>query len=378
MLPGLAPPPGVTPDFVHPYSLQKYNVITLTVCMTIHVSLHGQVDSVHVAVDRQLAYNHLQLGLVAIAALNFPLRANGDGVHQWNVPLSHLIRWAQYANALEILLCVVTLFTRASIILLYERIFAPNRISRLYIITQLMFYINIGTTSVFMFIFIFQCVPRSKIWDPTKPGHCLDIFAIYKTSGIFSVGIDSVLFILPQYSIWNLQMSWKQRAKASAAFAMAVLAPVASTFRLVTGIRKGKNPDMTYATFPIGLWSAAELTTGIVCSCFPAFRAFTRVAVPKIASKLSSIRSSTASTKPTPSSATSSRGPKPNDPGNRSDRSYHELGSISYHDYLPNRPSMMTAEQVLADGGIWKSMMVESEEEFAGMERKGRVKARGG
>ena len=35
MLPGLAPPPGVTPDFVHPYSLQKYNVITLSVCMTV-------------------------------------------------------------------------------------------------------------------------------------------------------------------------------------------------------------------------------------------------------------------------------------------------------------------------------------------------------
>ena len=35
MLPGMTPPPGVTSDFVHPYSLQKYNVITLSVCMTV-------------------------------------------------------------------------------------------------------------------------------------------------------------------------------------------------------------------------------------------------------------------------------------------------------------------------------------------------------
>ena len=38
---------------------------------------------------------------------------------------------------------------------------------------------------------------------------------------------------------------------------------------------------------------------------------------------------------------------------------------------------MMTAEQVLADGGIWKSMMVESEEGFARMEGKG-GRGRGG
>lgn len=35
MLPGMAPPPGVTSDFVHPYSLQRYNLITLTICMTV-------------------------------------------------------------------------------------------------------------------------------------------------------------------------------------------------------------------------------------------------------------------------------------------------------------------------------------------------------
>lgn len=35
MLPGMAPPPGVTSNFVDPQSLQIYNVITLTVCMTI-------------------------------------------------------------------------------------------------------------------------------------------------------------------------------------------------------------------------------------------------------------------------------------------------------------------------------------------------------
>lgn len=35
MLPGMPPPPGVTSDFVHPYSLQSYNSITVAICMTL-------------------------------------------------------------------------------------------------------------------------------------------------------------------------------------------------------------------------------------------------------------------------------------------------------------------------------------------------------
>lgn len=74
-----------------------------------------------------------------------------------------------------------------------------------------------------MFTFIFECIPRSKLWDPNLPGHCLDLFAIYYSSGIYNILVDAMLFILPQYSIWTLQMSWGRKAKVAAAFAIALL-----------------------------------------------------------------------------------------------------------------------------------------------------------
>lgn len=201
----------------------------------------GKCTQRHGASSPPSANGPIQLGLVAFAAMNFPLRANGDGVHQWNVPLSHLIRWAQVcatkslsdiettltnlqlANIAEVLICVVTLLTRVSIILLYGRIFAPNRSTRLYYVTWFMFYITIVGTLVFMFTFIFECIPRSKLWDPNLPGHCLDPFAIYYSSGIYNILADAILFILPQYSIWTLQMPLGRKIKFSAAFAMALL-----------------------------------------------------------------------------------------------------------------------------------------------------------
>lgn len=33
--PGLAPPPGVTPDFVSPYTLQPYQALTVVACIII-------------------------------------------------------------------------------------------------------------------------------------------------------------------------------------------------------------------------------------------------------------------------------------------------------------------------------------------------------
>lgn len=201
----------------------------------------GKCTQRHGASSLLSANDPLQLGMVAFAALNIPLRANGDGVHQWNVPLSHLIRWAQVcatksrsdieatltnlqlANVEEVLICVVTLLTRVSIILLYGRIFAPNRFTKLFYVTWFMFYFTIVGTLIFMFTFIFECIPRSKLWDPNLPGHCLNPFAIFYSSGIYNILADVILFILPQYSIWTLAMSFGRKVKVSAAFAMALL-----------------------------------------------------------------------------------------------------------------------------------------------------------
>lgn len=86
-----------------------------------------------------------------------------------------------------------------------------------------MFYVNLIGSLTFMFTFICECIPRSKLWDPNLPGRCLNPFAIYYSSGIYNILVDSVLFILPQYSIWTLRMPVGRKAKVSAAFAMALL-----------------------------------------------------------------------------------------------------------------------------------------------------------
>lgn len=117
------------------------------------------------------------------------------------------------------------------------------------------------------------------------------------------------------------------------------------------------------------LHSFAEMTTGIVVSCFPAFSAFItfmRTTYPTVSSKLSSLRSpNSAPARIGPFSAASSAGPVLSDAENQSGGSYYELGSITYHEGLVKNPAV-NAEHVLADGGIRKTMRVESVEDFSG------------
>lgn len=69
-----------------------------------------------------------------------------------------------------------------------------------------------------LFITIFQCTPRAKIWNPAIPGTCLNYQAYIFATGIFNVVSDIIMLVFPMICIWNLQMSFKRKLGVSAVF----------------------------------------------------------------------------------------------------------------------------------------------------------------
>ncbi|MCJ1422182.1 hypothetical protein MMC29_000061 [Sticta canariensis] len=57
--------------------------------------------------------------------------------------------------------------------------------------------------------------------------------------------------------------------------------------RLIISIRNSNVEDLTYAWFGEFLWSSAEITSGILCSCFPVLPSFVRYFYGKVTTKLS-------------------------------------------------------------------------------------------
>ena len=132
----------------------------------------------------------------------------------------------QWVDLSAILYAPTIFFIKLSILLLYLRIFVPNRKANMFtfvgvhaILWPILIFYLIHTS--FM---IFICNPREKAWNPyIKHGHCFDFTATFKSTGLFNVISDFAILILPIRSVWKLQLPRKKKIGIYAIFATGFL-----------------------------------------------------------------------------------------------------------------------------------------------------------
>lgn len=105
----------------------------------------------------------------------------------------------------------VMLCTKLAILLLYRRVFLPQRGGffdwglRFFMLILGLFYF--ATTIVK----IWECSPRARIWDKSIPGTCVNVASLLNTSGLFNTVTDILILLVPVKSVWNLQMTRKRK-----------------------------------------------------------------------------------------------------------------------------------------------------------------------
>lgn len=70
---------------------------------------------------------------------------------------------------------------------------------------------------------IVPCTPRQRAWNPFITGHCININALYQSSGVINAVSDFVILILPMKPIWDLQMPLRRKILMVAVFATGAL-----------------------------------------------------------------------------------------------------------------------------------------------------------
>ena len=83
------------------------------------------------------------------------------------------------------------MFTKVSVLWLYRRVFAPMRWSPLDIIIVSLVIIMVAFYVSTTIVKILECIPRSRIFDKSIPGHCVEFVS---PSIVFQNATDS-----PQY-----------------------------------------------------------------------------------------------------------------------------------------------------------------------------------
>ncbi|KAF2272788.1 uncharacterized protein EI97DRAFT_196094 [Westerdykella ornata] len=211
------------------------------------------------------------VNFIALVTLGYTFPNVGMGKHAWDIPLASYSRLAELLNIQQAVYMPAILFTKLAILLQLVDIFVPTQLpknSRWYSLYSLIAS-NVLFFTVLMFVEIFQCVPRQKIWNPTLHGRCIDINKTFIATGVINVIDDFIILIIPLVWTWKLQLRLKQKVGVSAIFATGFFACITSVMRLIESIKSLDNPDISHSLLPVSLWALAEVSAGLVVCCLP-------------------------------------------------------------------------------------------------------------
>ncbi|MCJ1242663.1 hypothetical protein MMC14_010672 [Varicellaria rhodocarpa] len=272
--PGLEPPPGITPNFENPPSIQSISYAVSAICLFITTLAVGLRIFTKIRVDRNLKLEDYAsvfswLCFIAYTGLVLTNTISGVGRHQWDVPILNVVSIFRITSYIDILYGPLIFAAKLSILLQFKRIFVPRQKNVIYWCIYIIIWLNLLFYLIDTFVVAFACSPREKIWNPTIPGHCVNNNLNFVVTGICNIVSDFSILLLPLYSIWLLQLPFKKKLAVSAIFATGLFACISSILRLVYTVILLNTADTTYVILQIGLWTLAEITSVIICGTLP-------------------------------------------------------------------------------------------------------------
>ncbi|KAM0724139.1 hypothetical protein Q7P37_000020 [Cladosporium fusiforme] len=207
----------------------------------------------------------------------------GTGQHHRDiVPQSDIPTALKYWWLCEPLFIIATMAIKAAIALMLLRL-SVSKIHRAIV------WINFAVTqlysTIFFFIFLFQCYPSAYFWTRFTGGEgsCMNpnivVFTFYGYSAVACV-TDWVFAILPAFLVWELQMSRREKASVIVVLATGALASAATIARFPYLHGMSDEADFLYATIEVAIWSTIELNLGCTAACCATLRPLFRKIIP--------------------------------------------------------------------------------------------------
>ncbi|KAI4170465.1 MAG: hypothetical protein LQ343_004968 [Gyalolechia ehrenbergii] len=247
-LPALLPPAGVQANFENPQSRSCLTVIPCAAIVGVMIIFVFMRMYTKVYILKSVGWDDLY--------------EFGFGVHQWDITQGYLMAlMSKEGKCLSALWGPTMFFTKLSLLLLYYRIFAPDRITK-YLVFFGIFYCFILYTSFLLLTFL---LCQSLLMLSCQ--HQWDMFLL--TSSGLNVASDAYLLIIPLAAVAKLHMPTKQKLKTSAVFFAGMLACLSGILALYYRTRLLYIQDLTWHFTPVFVFTVLEINTGIIVSCMP-------------------------------------------------------------------------------------------------------------
>ena len=99
-----------------------------------------------------------------------------------------------------------------------QHVFVTSRRQTVFFVIQALIWANLAFYFAYLWVDIFQCVPRSKIWDPSVPGKCISTDALLIAPAGINIVSDCLILVLPIVLVFQLQITLKYMITIGAIF----------------------------------------------------------------------------------------------------------------------------------------------------------------
>ncbi|KPM43161.1 hypothetical protein AK830_g3392 [Neonectria ditissima] len=275
--PAMEPPKGVTADFDNPPNQNGLAIAIITLTMVIAticlvLRLYARVYLLRkVQIEEVLIVSAYAVYWGQTYCSYALLETPGYFVHQWNLKFGQLVSTSYNVLLIGSFYQTVLPLLKTAILIEWCRIFTPtNRLKSPFwwgcasIITL---QITWGVACVILLNV--QCSPHESIWKFYLPRTCFNLVPVQLASGSVQLFSDVVMMILPQKTIWGLNLSWKKKLGVSVVFGLGIIACISAGFRLGVTVSYGYDADQMYQLGPVVFWVMAETTCGFFIVCMP-------------------------------------------------------------------------------------------------------------
>ncbi|ERF77189.1 hypothetical protein EPUS_06469 [Endocarpon pusillum Z07020] len=196
------------------------------------------------------------------------------GVHIWDLTLEDVFRVGDHLKNYifigDMLYFFGIMFTKLSILMLYLRIFQPNKKFRYF--TYVMITFNVVYLLLFFLLYAFECNPPALGWHTvtwTGGGTCIDTIKVSYAVGGINVFSDLVILVMPIPLLLKLNLKKSQKLGLLAIFATGTFTVACTIVRQVVIMKTLRDFDHGFSTVEEIVWLTVELCVGIICACLP-------------------------------------------------------------------------------------------------------------
>ncbi|KAI1854871.1 hypothetical protein JX265_002510 [Neoarthrinium moseri] len=272
----------------YPPSPQQSVAIAITIAfpaaalVVVVTRIAGRLSSRQFGWDDGLVCIAMVFSILETAASYMYIKTNFIGISLRNIPPHDPTPGAIWNYAIQILYNPILALVKTSILLFLLRLFGQKPGVRRFIIW--LNTANILNMFAIFFAIVFQCFPIEKIWDPTRPGSCVDRRVLFVTSSSINILTDLLVLGLPLRIFLDLKIPRRTKIALMVVFLLGFTVTIVGIIRLALLIQGLfmliELPD---PTANIGfVTSAIETNLFLITASAPALRPLLRAWFPKV------------------------------------------------------------------------------------------------